>query len=264
MLDLAFVRTFIETHLPFLPPLEFVFLWMYVLHFVFLYMTYHALRMLTRILINKGLAFLRKPFSTPEDRPYKILFLGDSTAVGTGAERDEDTLAGRLARDFPHAQIINKAVNGSRIIDIPKQLETLTDHTFNLIIVSSGGNDVWHMSRTKKIESTLSEIFPKLQAMSPKRVFFLTYNNISKGPLFPSWISWLLHMQAMRVEATIMTCAKTHHVPTIRLFEDTFENPFLKTPEKLFAADGMHPNSEGYRMWYNHMWRKMMEEGFHT
>jgi lysophospholipase L1-like esterase len=249
---------------PFLPPLTAEYAGIYVLHIFLVITIFSAVKMIIRLSINKSLGIHTKPFSSNEEHSEKILILGDSTAVGTGAASVNDSIAGRLAHDFPKAQIVNRAVNGACIRDLPKQILGMEHTTFMMIIVSVGGNDVWHLSRTKTIEETLLTIFPKLQAMSPKRVFFLTYNNISRGPLFPSWISWFLSMHAARIEKSITQCAQQYRVPVICLFEDTVDNPFLRIPEKLFAADGIHPNSDGYRLWYNHMWRRLREEGFHS
>ena len=37
----------------------------------------------------------------------RILVIGDSTSFGTGAIKSENSLVGRLARDFPNTEIVN-------------------------------------------------------------------------------------------------------------------------------------------------------------
>jgi len=50
-------------------------------------------------------------------RRATILVLGDSTGVGVGATRPEESLAGLFAADYPDADIINVAVSGTRVAD---------------------------------------------------------------------------------------------------------------------------------------------------
>jgi len=36
----------------------------------------------------------------------------------------------------------------------------------------------------------------------------------------------------------------------INLFTPTTEDPFIKEPEIYLSADGLHPSSEGYKLWF--------------
>jgi lysophospholipase L1-like esterase len=53
----------------------------------------------------------------------------------------EDTLSGRFAHDFPQVEVNNHAVNGSVTKDVIRQLDEVTGLTYNLILISTGGND---------------------------------------------------------------------------------------------------------------------------
>ncbi len=54
-------------------------------------------------LVKSALAYEQHP-----DKPsMRILIAGDSTGVGIGAKVPRNTIAGRLGRDFPHADITN-------------------------------------------------------------------------------------------------------------------------------------------------------------
>jgi hypothetical protein len=50
------------------------------------------------------------------DHGASVLVIGDSLALGTGAARPEDSIAGLLARQSPHASIVNRACNGARTV----------------------------------------------------------------------------------------------------------------------------------------------------
>ena len=47
----------------------------------------------------------------------RVLVLGDSTGVGIGANRPEESIAGLLAQDFPAADIVNVSRSGARVAD---------------------------------------------------------------------------------------------------------------------------------------------------
>lgn len=218
--------------------------------------------MIARLSGNKFLGLTTKPFSRGGTGGRRVLILGDSTAVGTGANSPEDTIAGRLARDYPKAEIVNVAENGGLVRDIETQLELVREQKFDLVIVSAGGNDVWHGTGLKKIRTSLAKSLPQLVEMSDGRVLFLIYNNIGSAPVFPKLIRFFLKRRCDRVQETIRDTAYQHKVPTIELFTTDDRNPFLGDPKTLFAFDGIHPSSEGYRLWYHRMWLIMHQNGY--
>lgn len=44
----------------------------------------------------------------------RVLVIGDSTGVGTGASNSADSVAGRIARDYPGTEIVNRAQDGAK------------------------------------------------------------------------------------------------------------------------------------------------------
>ncbi len=220
--------------------------------------------MILHLLLNKQLAFSSKPYTSTNEQAKKILILGDSTAVGTGAHAPEETIAGRLAHDFPNAQIVNVAQNGGIIKDLTKQIEKVSGQTFDIIIISAGGNDVWHFSRLKTIRTHLTGVFLQALTMSNHRVIFLHYNSIGSAPLFPFLIQFFLKIEEKRIYKTIHAVASELQVPIINLFTEETDNPFLKNPKHLFARDGIHPSSRGYEVWYHRMWLEMVRNGYYS
>ncbi|MCA9360703.1 hypothetical protein H6785_01450 [Candidatus Nomurabacteria bacterium] len=218
--------------------------------------------MIVQLSRNKFLGLTTKPFSKVGRGEGRVLLLGDSTAVGTGASRPEDTIAGRLAHDFPKTEIINVAQNGGLVRDLHSQITPLKEQKFDLIIVSVGGNDVWHMTRLKNILSHLEYIIPTLISMSDHKVIFLTYNNIGSAPVFPKLMRGFLKSRCIKVQNVIREATYKLKVPTIDLFTDDDHNPFIENGDELFSFDGIHPSSTGYKLWYHRMWRKMIEEGY--
>ena len=217
---------------------------------------FHCLKIMIRLLINIHVAHRSTAYSSTIARDDKILILGDSTAYGAGASKPEDTIAGRLARDFPNSQIVNLSKNGARIKDLKKQIDSIRNQTFSMIIISCGGNDVLHFSRISTITENLAFVFKSLEGRTPQgKMIFLLYNNISSAPLFPSLIQFFIKKHGLKVQKAIQRSSMAMHVRVIELFVNEAYNPFLKNPAELFAKDGIHPSSRGYELWYNRMWR---------
>lgn len=235
----------------------------YILNGFIAVIVLRAVMMIIRLSRNKFLGIATKPFSRPRVAGGRgVLFLGDSTAVGTGASDPKDSIAGRFATEHPDVGITNVAQNGGLVRDLKKQVAKVEGQQFDMVIISVGGNDVWHLTSLSKIQRVLHEVLPKVKQMSNQRVLFLLYNNIGSAPIFPGILRGFLKYRCERVQAVIRNVSEECGVPTIELFTKDRQNPFLYDPEELFAIDGIHPSSEGYRLWYNRMWLIMHENGF--
>jgi len=235
---------------------------------------FDALRMLKVILTGQYLSVRSSPLSTRGAKERlerhiqvpkkKILILGDSTAVGTGARDKKASLAGRFAHDFPESDIVNRGINGAITRDVIKQLDNVENETFDLVVISVGGNDIWHFSRLGKLRRDLEQILKKAKQMSNQRVILLLYNNIGDAPAFSFLTRGLLRRRGKKVHEVFQQASTEEGVPCIELFATKKENPFMDPHKQktLFAADGIHPSGEGYRYWYNRMWSEMVRQGY--
>lgn len=237
---------------------------LYGLQLFLLLFVLRILFMIIHLVMNKQLAMTSVVYNTSDlgACQKKILILGDSTAVGTGASSPNDTIAGRLSHDFPESCVINLGKNGGLIADVQEQIERIAQETFDMIIISAGGNDVWHFTSLSSIQKTLQVVLPHAVRMSNHRVLFFVYNNIGDAPIFPHFIQSILKGRCDRVQETIRAMASTLNIPIIDLFSNEEHNPFMQNPKELFARDGIHPSSRGYMLWYNRMWREMTKNGF--
>src|SRR5688572_21396111 len=86
-----------------------------------------------------------RPFSVDRGQnSFRILIAGDSTAVGTGVADLNQSIAGRLARDFPRATITNLGENGLRTGEVADRLAVRGSERADLILLQTGGNDILH------------------------------------------------------------------------------------------------------------------------
>ncbi len=70
----------------------------------------------------------------------RLLSVGDSTAVGTGATVPQASVAGLLGQAFPRLQIVNRARDGAKFAAVMAQLDG--SEPFDIVLVMAGGNDV--------------------------------------------------------------------------------------------------------------------------
>lgn len=215
---------------------------------VFIFLT--VLRMLWK-LVSPRMNIKKIIFTT--ERPgatKKILLLGDSTGVGTGASSEEDTIAGHLYKDFPHVSIRNRSVNGYRVRDLFHVLEEESSEKYDLVILSVGGNDTWHMSSLTRLEQEIDRVLDLCKKISNGHVVFLIYTNIGTAPVFPLFVRLYMKGRALAIRHMFIEKATAKNVIITDLFPENHFNKFELNPAKYFAPDGFHPNSEGYAIWY--------------
>ena len=245
-----------------LPPLAILFVQLLI--FLFLVKIAHMIFTLSHEMHfpwNKA-----KRYSVHREGGKRVLVIGDSTAYGTGASRPEDTIAGRLGSDFPRAEIVNTAVNGSLVRQAIGQLERAGEEKFDLIIICTGGNDILRFVSLASLARDLPRLLEGAIEKSGHQVVLLFYANLGNARVFPPSIRSLLGRRTRQVYEIFKRAAAQTGVPLVELYTDVksggFSNPFIDDPYRYYARDQMHPNSEGYRLWYNRMWREMRENHF--
>src|SRR5580698_9255590 len=82
---------------------------------------------------------------------FKVLFAGDSTAVGTGLSDNSYSTAGLFSRDFPDADVENHSQNGLRLKGLANILETLQNKKFDLAVLQIGANDIINLTPMAQI-----------------------------------------------------------------------------------------------------------------
>ena len=92
-----------------------------------------------RALARASTAFQQEP-PAPE---LRLLVVGDSTGVGTGASQPVASVAGLLGAAYPHLLVHNQASDGARFDAVPAQLAaTAEGQGYDVVLIQAGGNDV--------------------------------------------------------------------------------------------------------------------------
>ncbi len=174
----------------------------------------------------------------------KVIVVGDSTALGAGAERPGDSLAGLLVSVYPDAQIINRAKSGIYISEVHAQFDK--NETTNLLFCASGGMDVLFLQPVDKIAHDLRS-FLQYATKQSNHIIIVTPLNLGLSPVFPIFIRSFYKNRSVKVGLVIQEVAdEFNNVAVVNnlLFESKNDIPAWET---ISAFDQIHPNSAGYK-----------------
>jgi lysophospholipase L1-like esterase len=202
----------------------------------------------SRLGIAKDLAERSVPFQhQPAEPTYRLLVIGDSTAVGTGASAPEASVAGLIARDHPTWAIVNRASDGARFADLSVQLRS--GETWDAVLILAGGNDVIRLTRKHELGAAVRDIAMRSRAVAP-HVVLMPPGNVGNAPFFFAPLSWWMAKRSQTLHAIVREAAHATGAHYVSLYREREDDPFAQQPKRMNAADGLHPSDEGYVLWY--------------
>ncbi|NCP66674.1 hypothetical protein GW756_00005 [bacterium] len=192
---------------------------------------------------------------------FKILVLGDSTAVGTGTTNNTYSVAGRLAEDLPNSSIKNLGVNGALVSDLNSQLDQVGQQNFDLIIIQAGGNDVVYFTDLKKFETDLATVLQKVTEKSD-RVIMLSSGDIGASPIWPAGVGWIFTKRTLEARQILLEKTAAYGVAFVDLYSNGVNVEFGKEPVRYHSPDSFHPSDEGYELWYESLKMNFKNRGW--
>ncbi|WP_439101278.1 SGNH/GDSL hydrolase family protein [Congregibacter sp.] len=187
------------------------------------------------------------------DPAHKILVVGDSTAVGTGAAAPEHSIAGRIAADFPRTTVLNFAEDGVLTGAIPGQIKQVPRGPYDLVLVQVGGNDALRLTGSRELQRAIEKSLDAAVALSP-RVLLVSVGDLGEARAAPWPLSLLLSYRSRLVRDVFADAARRRNVEFLDLLALSEEgNPFEDNSERYYARDGLHPSSAGYAVWYENL-----------
>lgn len=221
-----------------------------------------AVRQIIAITLSvKSLSCRQVPFSRSlPQADLRFLFLGDSTAVGTGAVDNAHTTAGYFAGDFPNAEIINISRNGQRIHELLDGFDTQRLGQYDLAVLQIGANDILKFTPFTNIERDMQALIDKAETIS-RHVVILHSGNVGAAPIFRWPFDIIMTERSRRVRDIYMRLAKANGVYYVDLFQERNRDLFLKDVPKYYAPDLLHPSGDGYRWWYERIRQTLDEAG---
>ena len=187
--------------------------------------------------------------ATPPAPALRLLVVGDSTAVGTGASAPSGSLAGLLAARFPRLSIENRAKDGARFADLPTQLAGAQQ--FDMVLVQAGGNDVIRLRDMDAVGRDIQRVTALARQHAPL-VVLMPAGNVGNAPFFFPPVSWWMTQRSRQLHAHARASAAQAGAVYVRLFEERENDPFARQRD-LNAKDGLHPSDAGYRVWLDQL-----------
>ena len=187
--------------------------------------------------------------ATPPAPALRLLVVGDSTAVGTGASAPSASLAGLLAASFPRLSIENRARDGARFADLLTQLAGAPQ--FDMVLVQAGGNDVIRLRDMDAVGRDIQRVTALARQHAPL-VVLMPAGNVGNAPFFFPPVSWWMTQRSRQLHAHVRASAAQTGAVYVSLFEERENDPFARQRE-LNAKDGLHPSDAGYRVWLDQL-----------
>lgn len=179
-----------------------------------------------------------------------ILIIGDSTAVGTGSSRPEDSTAGLIGSLYPQSNIINEGMVGERLHELVSKFDPSSiKGTISLIVIQIGANDVTHFTSLKSISKDLTTLIEKSKLVSAK-VVVLHGGDVGIAPVIPWYIKRIFRHNTLEIRKIFLSVTHSENVHYVDIMFDGADDMFRSNPSTYFAADGFHPSSAGYKVWF--------------
>lgn len=212
------------------------------------YAGYEYARFRSLIIVSASLIDSAKSYER-EGGAEKILVLGDSTGVGVGATRPEESVAGRIAALHPEWSVENHALSGAQAADLSSQLKHAKENRYRLALVQIGGNDIIRFGDPDATAEILEPVLKDIAAHADQ-VVFLSAGNVGGATFFPRWLRPLYHRRTLAFHKAFTAIAERTGVTYVNLYTTPAEDPFVREPHIYLSEDGLHPSSEGYRLWF--------------
>lgn len=218
--------------------------------FILVVIAYWGANTFFRARISEALMADQNPFQKPgTDYAMTMLVLGDSTGAGVGADKPEDSVAGRLARYLEATYVENYAVAGAMTEELTYQIQKAKLPKYDVILMQVGGNDILAFHNSKKTAAKLSDVMSKLPPA--KRVILMSVSNVGGAVLFPPPMRPFHTMETLAFRREFARVAHGWHALYIDLYDPFYRDPFLRNPYRYLSRDGLHPSSYGYGLWFD-------------
>ncbi len=206
----------------------------------------------TALLVLESAALVRRsePLQrVPQPTRLRLLIVGDSTAVGTGAGAPQHSVAGWLAQAFPQLLIDNRARDGATFAELLAQLDG--DERVDIVLVQAGGNDVMRLRGAPALRGDVERVARRARQRAAL-VVLMPAGNVGNAPFFFAPFTWLMTWRSRQLHAIVRAAAQRQGAVYVNLFHERAGDPFVQRPE-LNAADGLHPSAAGYRVWFSEL-----------
>jgi len=212
------------------------------------YLGYAGFRFYTAVQISKKLVEEAVSYEkVGDDVRTAVLVLGDSTAVGVGADTPEDTVAGRTSAYLDATSVENYAVSGAQVEDLPGQIERAKHAEYRLILIHIGANDIIQLHSPTKTANSLKSV---VETLPTAERIIISAGDVGGAPLFPSVIRPFYTKRTILFHDAFTQALAESRAMYVNLYASPSREVINKNPDIYLAADGLHLSSKGYELWF--------------
>jgi lysophospholipase L1-like esterase len=197
-----------------------------------------------------GLA-MRSAIGNPAAATLKLVLLGDSSALGVGVNRVEETVGGQLAallaQGNRRVELSSVAVSGARARDLPTQVaRALLGSRPDLAVILIGSNDATTLRRPQDAATELGNAVRRLREAGVA-VVVGTCPDLGATRAFAPPLRQLAGAYGRKVaKAQIAAVARAGGMP-VDLATKT--GAVFRADPGTLCHDGFHPSADGYGVW---------------
>ncbi len=183
-------------------------------------------------------------------QPLRYIAAGDSTAVGIGASREEETYPYKVAQFLAKNHQVtykNIAVSGAKTQDvIAVQLPLIISFNPDVVTISVGANDATHLRSNLAIFENYQQIIKILLSKTQAQIYLTNIPHFTGATLLPQLYIYLLEAksQSLNNQLDHFNSSRVHVVNIHDFGWDKF--PDLRPT---YSADQFHPSDIGYNNW---------------
>jgi len=183
-----------------------------------------------------------------EDNSITMLVLGDSTSVGVGADTSLDTVAGQAATHINATSVENYAKSGAVTKDLSGQIANATEDRYGLILIQIGGNDI---IRFKNARETAEELRAAIKALPlADTVVIISAGDVGGATLFPFFVRPFHTRLNNEYHEAFAKVAEEEGVTYVNFGNAPATKTISARPDIYLSADGLHPSTAGYTLWF--------------
>ncbi len=209
--------------------------------------------MIITVNLNKPTVDVKPWQNMRPDAALKVLFAGDSTAVGQGLEDNRLSTSGLFSRDYPQVHLENYSENGLHLKGLGDFLEHLQDKKFDLAVLQIGGNDIMFFTPLEDIRRELERVLTQTKHIA-KKIIILHSGDIGQSKLFLWPLTWVYTRRSNEMRDIYLA-----HQDDRVTYIDIMTLNKSEDISNLYAIDNIHPNAAGYALWYRYIKQHLLQ-----
>ena len=196
----------------------------------------------------------------PGEAPLHVVWLGDSTSTGVGADAFTDSMAWRVTEGLTDGPVVLTVLGRSgdqvhEVLDeqLPELADVLLPGADHVVLVSIGANDVTALTRRPTFEERYLELVDRIEAVVDgagvdARIVLVGIPDIGTAPRLLPPLRQVAGFRGAQLDDEIADVARRRGLHHVELADRT-SRTFSSDPDRYFSADEYHPSSDGHEVW---------------